>query len=179
MIRHTIAALGAAALLVAPVLVSPALAQDEQAGRVAIIASLQGAWTGTGQRMNPATQAMEPSTDAFNIAVISEDGRTFAYWTAQALLISEDLGDGDRRDRTWVGGRPVSDETLPFGYVEGPDPDGNWRVTRAGQIQGPAGPLDQTTIYAMTDGAYTVRSYVTPAGGEQVLVQSMDYVKGE
>jgi hypothetical protein len=173
MIRHiACAALGAATLVCAP-----ALGQDEQTARNAIVASLAGSWTGTGQQMNPQSQAMEPTSDAFTIAVISADGRTFAYWNADALLISEDLGDGDRHDRTWVRGQLVAEETGSFGVVEGPDADGNWSVTRAGQLQTPGGALDQTTVFAMADGAYSVRVTVVPPGGAETLVQSVDYAR--
>jgi hypothetical protein len=171
MIRHiTCAALGAAVLALAP-----ALAQDEQAARNAIVASLAGSWTGSGQRMDPATQVMAPMEDAFSVAVIAADGRSFAYWNAEVLLISEDLGDGDRHDRTWVAGQLVVEETGPFGVVEGPDADGNWTVTRVGQLQTPNGALDQTTTYAMADGGYSVRVVVSPPGGAEMLVQSVDY----
>jgi hypothetical protein len=167
----TSAALGAALAC------APAVAQDEQAARNAIVASLAGSWTGSGQRLNPQSQAMEPMDDAFSFAVISADGRTFAYWNAEVLLISEDLGDGDRHDRTWMAGQLAREETGSFGIVEGPDADGNWSVTRAGTLQTPNGALDETTVFAMTDGAYAVRITVLPPGGAEMLVQAVDYVR--
>ncbi len=175
-------ALAAASLAAIALGAAPALAQDQAAARKAVLEGMAGSWSGSGEELNMQTNAMEPTEDSFNFAVISEDGLDFAFWNAEQLTISQATDDGQLHDRSWAAGMLVNERTQPMEGIEGPDAEGDWTLTETMDVTGPDGmPYEQRTTYALEGGVFTVQAGIRPAGsdGDFMPLANMSYTKDQ
>ena len=166
--RHFLfaAALGACALSGCASVETPASMSDVDAALAAMNRSMVGTWTGTVERVDPATGGITATSDAFNFTVTDETGLDFAFWRADGLTLSAYQGDGRYRQRSWTAAGALSVDEVRSSGMTGPDANGRWTLTETSVASNDDGATESRTRYVFEPPVLTSYGEERPAGSD-------------